>query len=66
LGFFLIQITFFFFKKKKKVKNPWSHKRWTGPFSHLDRVNWTPELMKALDYDIERASNVDDGTKLDN
>ncbi|CAB4384739.1 unnamed protein product [Rhizophagus irregularis] len=43
------------------VKNPWSHKRWTGPFSHLDRVNWTPELMKALDYDIERASNVDDG-----
>ncbi|GES73709.1 calpain-7 [Rhizophagus clarus] len=43
------------------VKNPWSHKRWTGPFSHLDRVNWTPELMKELDYDIERASNIDDG-----
>ncbi|RIA96048.1 hypothetical protein C1645_859517 [Glomus cerebriforme] len=43
------------------VKNPWSHKRWTGPFSHLDRVNWTSELMEILDYDIEKASNIDDG-----
>ncbi|CAI2183585.1 14445_t:CDS:10 [Funneliformis geosporum] len=43
------------------VKNPWSHKRWMGPFSHLDDVNWTPELMKTLDYDRENALDADDG-----
>ena len=53
--FLFIQLIFL------KVKNPWSHKRWTGPFSHLDHVNWTPELMKALDYDRESALNDDDG-----
>ncbi|CAI2162500.1 1803_t:CDS:10 [Funneliformis geosporum] len=49
-------VTLFF-----KVKNPWSHKRWMGPFSHLDDVNWTPELMKTLDYDRENALDADDG-----
>ncbi|CAG8512546.1 16685_t:CDS:10 [Funneliformis mosseae] len=44
-----------------QVKNPWSHKRWMGPFSHLDNVNWTPELIKTLDYDRENALNADDG-----
>ncbi|CAG8529681.1 9745_t:CDS:10 [Funneliformis caledonium] len=44
-----------------QIKNPWSHKRWMGPFSHLDNVNWTPELIKALDYDRENALDADDG-----
>ncbi|RUS32309.1 LOW QUALITY PROTEIN: hypothetical protein BC938DRAFT_475762 [Jimgerdemannia flammicorona] len=44
-----------------QVKNPWSHKRWTGPFSHMDAASWTPELMRALDYDYRTAAQKDDG-----
>ncbi|CAO3624578.1 unnamed protein product [Cunninghamella blakesleeana] len=43
------------------VKNPWSHKRWCGPYSHLDTINWTSELMEALDYDPSIAEKNDDG-----
>ncbi|RUP49175.1 hypothetical protein BC936DRAFT_143130 [Jimgerdemannia flammicorona] len=43
-----------------QVKNPWSHKRWTGPFSHMDAASWTPELMRALDYDYRTAAQKDD------
>ncbi|CAG8621078.1 1912_t:CDS:10, partial [Paraglomus occultum] len=44
-----------------QVKNPWSHKRWTGDFSHQDNVHWTPELMRALNYDRRSAARSDDG-----
>ncbi|CAO3607815.1 unnamed protein product [Cunninghamella echinulata] len=43
------------------VKNPWSHKRWCGPYSHLDTTNWTAELMEALNYDPSIAEQNDDG-----
>ncbi|KAI8366637.1 uncharacterized protein BYT42DRAFT_504904 [Radiomyces spectabilis] len=44
-----------------QVKNPWSHKRWQGPYSHLDTVRWTPELKEALNYDPFIAEQKDDG-----
>ncbi|CAG8585511.1 7461_t:CDS:10 [Diversispora eburnea] len=44
-----------------QIKNPWSHKRWIGPYSHLDSTNWTPELMRELDYDRIPAALNDDG-----
>ncbi|CAG8611819.1 6340_t:CDS:10 [Cetraspora pellucida] len=44
-----------------QVKNPWSVKRWTGPYSHLDAINWTPELMSLLEYDRLQAIHNDDG-----
>ncbi|KAJ1779143.1 cysteine protease [Coemansia sp. RSA 2523] len=34
-----------------RVKNPWNSLRWTGAFSHADQISWTPDLMRALDYD---------------
>lgn len=44
-----------------QVKNPWSRNRWRGNYSHLDQVNWTPALLKALGYDREAALRNDDG-----
>ncbi|ORX43693.1 cysteine proteinase [Hesseltinella vesiculosa] len=44
-----------------QVKNPWSHMRWCGPFSHMDRERWTPELKAALNYDPQLAQDHDDG-----
>ncbi|KAF0458642.1 cysteine proteinase [Gigaspora margarita] len=44
-----------------QVKNPWSIKRWTGPYSHLDANNWTPDLMSLLNYDRLQAVHNDDG-----
>ncbi|KAI8099416.1 uncharacterized protein BX664DRAFT_321198 [Halteromyces radiatus] len=44
-----------------QVKNPWSHKRWCGPYSHLDTTQWTPELMEALNFDPSVAEQIDDG-----
>ncbi|KAI8339399.1 hypothetical protein BC941DRAFT_420385 [Chlamydoabsidia padenii] len=44
-----------------QVKNPWSHKRWCGPYSHLDTTHWTPELMDALNFDPSVAEQIDDG-----
>ncbi|CAG8675900.1 7027_t:CDS:10, partial [Racocetra persica] len=43
-----------------QVKNPWSMKRWTGPYSHLDEINWTPELMSLSKYDRLQAIHNDD------
>ncbi|CAG8547190.1 18676_t:CDS:10, partial [Gigaspora rosea] len=43
-----------------QVKNPWSIKRWTGPYSHLDANNWTPDLMSLLNYDRLQAAHNDD------
>ncbi|KAI9314987.1 hypothetical protein BX666DRAFT_1965459, partial [Dichotomocladium elegans] len=48
-------------KRFMQVKNPWSHKRWRGPYSHLDTVNWTDSLKKALNYDPFIAEQNDDG-----
>ncbi|KAJ3046043.1 calpain 7 [Rhizophlyctis rosea] len=45
-----------------KLKNPWSHKRWKGPYSHIDEQNWTSELKSALNYDQAGALEIDDGT----
>ncbi len=33
------------------MKNPWGHFRWNGKFSVNDRVNWTPQMKKALNFD---------------
>lgn len=44
-----------------QVKNPWSHKRWCGPYSHLDTTRWTSELMDALNFDPSVAEQIDDG-----
>ncbi len=44
-----------------QVKNPWSHKRWTGPYSHMDKTNWTQELKRLLNYDQLGALQNDDG-----
>ncbi|KAI7823236.1 hypothetical protein BC939DRAFT_503395 [Gamsiella multidivaricata] len=44
-----------------QVKNPWSHKRWKGPFSHLDADHWTDELKKDLNFDQFAALKNDDG-----
>ncbi|KAF7730256.1 calpain 7 [Apophysomyces ossiformis] len=48
-------------KRFMQVKNPWSHKRWCGPYSHADNINWTPELKEALNYDPCIAEKNDDG-----
>eukprot|EP01006_Ploeotia_vitrea_P025295 TRINITY_DN58170_c0_g1_i2.p1 TRINITY_DN58170_c0_g1~~TRINITY_DN58170_c0_g1_i2.p1 ORF type:complete len:720 (-),score=31.56 TRINITY_DN58170_c0_g1_i2:73-1965(-) len=43
------------------VKNPWTHQRWLGRFSHQDKKNWTPELVKALKWDEMRQYGTDNG-----
>ncbi|KAL3313367.1 calpain 7 [Cichlidogyrus casuarinus] len=44
-----------------KLKNPWSHLRWKGNFSAFDPRNWTKELQQALNYNVEKARQEDDG-----
>ncbi|KAJ1978562.1 cysteine protease [Dimargaris verticillata] len=44
-----------------QLKNPWSVKRWKGPYSCLDSKRWTPELCSKLRYDPKHAQTVDDG-----
>ncbi|KAI9253001.1 hypothetical protein BY458DRAFT_522456 [Sporodiniella umbellata] len=48
-------------KRLMQVKNPWSHKRWKGPYSHLDTNIWTSELKEALCFDPDTAEKNDDG-----
>ncbi|KAI9354702.1 hypothetical protein BD770DRAFT_324684 [Pilaira anomala] len=48
-------------KRLLQVKNPWSHKRWRGPYSHLDKDVWTHELKSSLDFDPDLALKTDDG-----
>ncbi|CAF1146025.1 unnamed protein product [Rotaria sordida] len=43
------------------LKNPWSHLEWKGNFSDFDTRNWTPELIKALNYDPKLQVDVDNG-----
>lgn len=48
-------------KRLMQVKNPWSHKRWRGPYSHLDNTVWTDELKSLLNFDPDIAEKNDDG-----
>ncbi|VDO03311.1 unnamed protein product [Rodentolepis nana] len=43
------------------LKNPWSRTRWKGNFSSEDTKHWTPEMQKALNYDLNSAQYVDNG-----
>lgn len=43
------------------LKNPWSHVEWKGNFSDFDKRNWTPELIKELNYDPKLQVDVDNG-----
>ncbi|KAF5296503.1 hypothetical protein FQR65_LT01492 [Abscondita terminalis] len=47
--------------KLLKLKNPWSHLRWRGNYSELDRRHWTPHLMEVLHYDPNSAAQFDNG-----
>ncbi|TMS10753.1 Calpain-7 [Larimichthys crocea] len=44
-----------------QLKNPWSHLRWKGRYSERDEKNWTPELLKYLNFDPKTAQNSWDG-----
>eukprot|EP00752_Nemacystus_decipiens_P002304 g2180.t1 len=44
-----------------QVKNPWSRKRWRGPYSVEDTQRWTPALKEAVKYDVETAQLKDNG-----
>ncbi|VDM91769.1 unnamed protein product [Onchocerca ochengi] len=43
------------------LKNPWTHLRWKGRYSEKDKLSWTPQLCKALDYSPSDAQQFDDG-----
>lgn len=47
--------------KLLKLKNPWTHFEWKGNYSDTDTMNWTPNLMKTLNYNPKSAQNDDDG-----
>lgn len=44
-----------------QLKNPWSHLRWRGRYSERDDKNWTPELLKYLNFDPKTAQKFDNG-----
>ncbi|XP_015226176.1 PREDICTED: calpain-7 [Cyprinodon variegatus] len=44
-----------------QLKNPWSHLRWKGRYSERDEKNWTPELLKYLNFDPKTAQKFDNG-----
>ncbi|KAF6734025.1 Calpain-7 [Oryzias melastigma] len=44
-----------------QLKNPWSHLRWKGRYSERDEKNWTPELLKYLNFDPKTAKKFDNG-----
>ncbi|CAG9531209.1 unnamed protein product [Cercopithifilaria johnstoni] len=48
-------------KQLLMLKNPWTHLRWKGNYSEKDKLNWTPQLCKALDYSPADAQQFDDG-----
>ncbi|KAI4811023.1 hypothetical protein KUCAC02_013950 [Chaenocephalus aceratus] len=44
-----------------QLKNPWSHLRWKGRYSERDEKNWTPDLLKYLNFDPKTAQKFDNG-----
>uniref|UniRef100_A0AAF5PQX5 Calpain catalytic domain-containing protein n=1 Tax=Wuchereria bancrofti TaxID=6293 RepID=A0AAF5PQX5_WUCBA len=48
-------------KQLLMLKNPWTHLRWKGRYSEKDKLSWTPQLCKALDYNPADAQQFDDG-----
>lgn len=48
-------------KRLIKVKNPWTKKRWKGPYSPNDLSSWTVHLRKELNYDLSHAGQHDNG-----
>ncbi|XP_078480904.1 calpain-7 isoform X4 [Lampetra planeri] len=44
-----------------QLKNPWSHLRWKGRYSERDEKNWTPDLLKYLNFDPKTAKKFDNG-----
>ncbi|KAM4567400.1 calpain-7 [Fundulus diaphanus] len=48
-------------KRFLQLKNPWSHLRWKGRYSERDEKNWTPELLKYLNFDPKTAQKFDNG-----
>uniref|UniRef100_A0A1I7W346 Calpain catalytic domain-containing protein n=1 Tax=Loa loa TaxID=7209 RepID=A0A1I7W346_LOALO len=48
-------------KQLLMLKNPWTHLRWKGRYSEKDKLSWTPQLCKALNYNPADAQQFDDG-----
>uniref|UniRef100_A0A8R1HS41 Calpain catalytic domain-containing protein n=1 Tax=Caenorhabditis japonica TaxID=281687 RepID=A0A8R1HS41_CAEJA len=48
-------------RRLMKVKNPWTHSRWKGNFSELDKLNWTAKMKTSLSFDPVVAAQKDDG-----
>ncbi|XP_062847345.1 calpain-7 [Trichomycterus rosablanca] len=48
-------------KRFLQLKNPWSHLRWKGRYSERDEKNWTPDLLKYLNFDPKTAKKFDNG-----
>ncbi|XP_062278535.1 calpain-7 [Scomber scombrus] len=48
-------------KRFLQLKNPWSHLRWKGRYCERDEKNWTPELLKYLNFDPKTAQKFDNG-----
>lgn len=46
-----------------QLKNPWSHLRWRGRYSERDDKNWTPDLLKFLNFDPKMAQKIDNGSR---
>lgn len=51
-------------KRFLQLKNPWSHLRWKGRYSERDEKNWTPDLLKYLNFDPKMAQKFDNGKKM--
>ena len=43
------------------IKNPWSNVSWKGKYSRFDAESWTPQLARALNYDVKAARSRDNG-----
>lgn len=58
---FIISRLFSQGKRFLQLKNPWSHLRWKGRYSERDEKNWTPDLLKYLNFDPKTAQKFDNG-----
>eukprot|EP00038_Savillea_parva_P018665 m.24906 g.24906 ORF g.24906 m.24906 type:complete len:810 (-) comp4195_c0_seq2:47-2476(-) len=48
-------------KRMVHIKNPWNKNRWKGRYNPHDTDNWTPSLAQALQYNLTKAREADDG-----